>query len=120
MNPPDEGPELDLEDLKKSLPKMPEGSMPMKLMVAFGGEPPKKGAKGKGQGQPFKASASTNDILALAAFVLAAAGALVAVLVAIGLLLGRVDGTTATTIILGCVGGAAIAAVIGAMLKRRK
>lgn len=117
MNPADDGPELDLEDLKKSLPKMPKGSFPMELKVNVG-ERGKQGAKL--QSRPFSASASTNDILALAAFVLAAAGALVAVLVAVGLLLGRVDGTTATTIILGCVGGAAIAAVIGAMLKRRK
>jgi hypothetical protein len=44
----------------------------------------------------------------------------VAVIVAVGFALGKIDGNPATKIILGCVGGASISGVVGAIFRGGK
>ncbi|MGA8143501.1 MAG: hypothetical protein WB987_06415 [Candidatus Acidiferrales bacterium] len=67
-----------------------------------------------------KFSMDTEDIVAIGAVILCIGGVLAAVIVAVGLVLGKVQGADATKIILGCVGGAAIAALVGKGAKKGK
>jgi hypothetical protein len=52
------------------------------------------------------------DIVAFGAVILCIGAVLVAVTIALGFVFGKVQGNQATTIILGCVGGAAIGGVV--------
>ena len=70
------------------------------------------------QGRSF--SMDTEDIVAIGAVFLCIGGLLAAVVVAVGLVMGRVQGADATKIIIGCVGGSAIAAILGKAAKKNK
>jgi hypothetical protein len=70
------------------------------------------------QGRRF--SMDTEDIVAIGALILCIGGLLAAVIVAIGLVSGKVQGSDAIKIILGCVGGSAIAAILGKAAKKNK
>lgn len=74
--------------------------------------PPAERTRAKPQIVSRKLSLATADILALAAL-------LVAVIIAIAFAMGKVEGKAATEIILGCVGGGAIAGV-GSRIRGRK
>jgi hypothetical protein len=65
-------------------------------------------------------SMDTEDIVAIGAVLLCVGGLLAAVVVAIGLVMGKVQGSDATKIIIGCVGGSAIAAILGKAAKKNK
>ncbi|HTB93378.1 MAG TPA: hypothetical protein VK728_11140 [Candidatus Sulfotelmatobacter sp.] len=65
-------------------------------------------------------SMDTEDIVAIGAVILCIGGLLAAVVVAVGLVLGKVQGSDATKIIIGCVGGSAIAAILGKAAKKSK
>jgi hypothetical protein len=73
--------------------------------------------------KPFKMrslSFDTEDILALVAIILAVGALLVTVIIAVAFAMGRINGESATTIILGCVGGSAIAGVCAKVVKGKK
>ena len=65
-------------------------------------------------------SMDTEDIVAVGAVMLCIGGVLAAVIAAIGLVLGRVQGSDAAKIILGCVGGSTIAAIISKAAQKKK
>jgi hypothetical protein len=65
-------------------------------------------------------SFDTEDLLALVAVILAVGALLVAIIVAIALAMGHINGERATAIILGCVGGSAIAGVSARVIPRKK
>jgi hypothetical protein len=60
-------------------------------------------------------SMEAQDIVAIGAVILCIGGVLVAVIMALGFVFGKVEGKTAEHIILGCVGGSAIAGVVAAI-----
>ena len=70
-------------------------------------------------GKKRKISIRPRDIVALGVVILAMGAVLVAIIVAIGLVLGRLSGKEAGAIIVACVGGSAIAAVVAALVGRR-
>jgi hypothetical protein len=65
-------------------------------------------------------SIDTQDIVAIGALVLCIGAVCVAVIVALGFAFGKIDGNPATKIILGCVGGASISGVVGAISRAGK
>jgi hypothetical protein len=65
-------------------------------------------------------SIDTEDISAFGAMLLCIGAVIAALIVSVGFVLGKVEGKAAEHIILGCVGGAAIAGVVGAILGKRK
>jgi hypothetical protein len=67
-----------------------------------------------------KLSIDTEDIVAIGAVILCIGAVLAAVIVAVGFVFGKVQGSDATKIILGCVGGATIGALVGKFAKKRK
>ena len=62
----------------------------------------------------------SDDIVAIAIVMLAIGAVVVAVLMTIGVLMELVSGKTATPIILGCVGTAGIAGVVGHLRRHSK
>lgn len=60
------------------------------------------------------------DILAVGVVLLALGAVTVAIIIAIGFVRGAVSSSDATTLILGCVGGSAIAAIVAAIVKGKK
>jgi len=64
-------------------------------------------------------SMDTADIVAVGILILAIAAALVAVIVGVGFVLGRVDGTNALKIIGTCVGGSTISGIVAALVGRK-
>ena|ERR1700682_1179480 len=65
-------------------------------------------------------SMDTEDIIAFGAMLLCIGAVFAALIVAVGFVLGKVEGKSAEHIILGCVGGAALAGVVGAILGKGK
>jgi uncharacterized integral membrane protein len=65
-------------------------------------------------------SIDTEDIVAIGAIILCIGAVLAALIVALGFVFGKVQGPDATKIILGCVGGATISALVGKFAKKGK
>lgn len=79
------------------------------------------GDRGHSQsGHRRKFSMDTPDILAIGVLVLALGAVTVAIIVAIGLVTGRVSESAASKIIIGCVGGSAISGVVAALLGKKR
>ena len=64
-------------------------------------------------------SMDTSDVIGIGVIILAIGSVLVAVIIALGLVFGKVPGKEGTEIILGSVGGAAISGVVGALFGRK-
>jgi hypothetical protein len=60
------------------------------------------------------------DFVAVGVVSLALGAVFVALIVAIGLVLGKVSGREASRIIISCVGGTAISSIVAALLRRSK
>ncbi len=64
-------------------------------------------------------SMETPDIVAVGVVILAIGAVLVAAIISLGFVFGKVPGREATEIILGCVSGSTISGVVAALLGRR-
>jgi hypothetical protein len=66
----------------------------------------------------------TQDVVAIGAVVLCLGAVvvaiIVAIIVAIGFAFGKIEGSAATKIILGCVGGASITGIVAVLFRRGK
>jgi len=64
-------------------------------------------------------SMDTSDIVAVGVVILAIGAVIVAVIIALGFVFGKVPGKEASQIIIACVSGSAISGVVAALLGRR-